>query len=154
MKELERFEAKYIPEPNTGCWLWTSTQQTFGYGAFRFRGGYQKAHRVAWILYRGVIPDNLCVLHKCDTPTCVNPDHLFLGSRTDNNADCIRKGRNNNQRKTHCAHGHVLSGYNLIITKPCKSRPRPQRQCRECLNAAQRRQNLKRKMERSICPQV
>lgn len=140
-KALNRFESKFIPEPNTGCWLWTATSVKYGYGTFHWRGKDRYAHRVSWELYRGTWPSTLCVLHKCDTPACVNPEHLFLGSRTDNNADCVSKGRNNNQTKTHCINGHELSGDNLYLPKKTKTRSRPYRQCRKCIYAAGKRRN-------------
>lgn len=92
----ERFEEKYIPEPNSGCFLWLgTTNKDHAYG--RIRGDKSRkmllAHRVAWELYCGPIPDDLKVLHKCDNPPCVNPDHLFLGTIPDNVADCVSKNR-------------------------------------------------------------
>ena len=95
---VERFEDKYTPEPMSGCWLWTAGVNGNGYGAIRADGRSQLAHRVAWQLYRGPIPHGAgyhgtCVLHRCDNPVCVNPDHLFLGSNADNAADKKRKGR-------------------------------------------------------------
>jgi len=87
------FEDKYIPEPMSGCWLWLGSCDDKGYGkGFSCQRRY-KAHRHSWTLYRGEIPLGLCVLHKCDTPACVNPDHLFLGTRTDNSVDKVRKAR-------------------------------------------------------------
>ena len=93
---LERFNEKYIPEPNTGCWLWTSTWASCGYGQFRINGKYWLAHRASWKLLYGEIPGGLQVLHKCDVRPCVNPDHLFLGTQSDNMLDCFKKGRRAN----------------------------------------------------------
>src|SRR5262245_26673336 len=88
-----RFEKFVSPEPNSGCWLWSGARFTDGYGAFRFRGRQQKAHRVSFTLHRGEIPEDMQVCHTCDLKCCVNPEHLFLGSHADNMADRNRKGR-------------------------------------------------------------
>lgn len=92
---IKRFEEKFITEPNSGCWLWVANIYTNGYGQIKINGRPVGAHRVSWELYRGRIPEDLCVLHKCDNPPCVNPDHLFLGTQADNVADQIKKGRLN-----------------------------------------------------------
>jgi hypothetical protein len=89
----ERFESKFIPESNSGCWLWIGAAINKGYGRIRCSGIPKLAHRVAWELYRGEIPKALCVLHRCDTKLCVRPDHLFLGTVRDNNLDMVEKGR-------------------------------------------------------------
>jgi hypothetical protein len=98
MKSLEtRFYEKTIPEPNSGCLLWTACLMHFGYGGFAIPavdGTYTaRAHRVAWEMVNGPIPDGVNVLHKCDVPACVNVDHLFLGTQKDNVDDMIEKGR-------------------------------------------------------------
>ena len=91
---MERFYEKVEPEPNSGCWLWTAyVHRITGYGEFRFNGRARQAHRVAWELERGPIPDGMWVLHKCDVPGCVNVDHLFLGTHQDNMDDMMAKGR-------------------------------------------------------------
>lgn len=93
-----RFESLFIPEPNSGCWLWLASDHR-GYGCFKLGshryGGFVTiyAHRVSWLLSGRALPAVARVLHKCDTPPCVNPDHLFLGSMADNNRDKALKGR-------------------------------------------------------------
>lgn len=92
----ERLDARVSPEPNTGCHLWTGYVSRGGYGRIGAGGGNAgmlATHRVAWELYCGPIPDGLQVLHRCDTPSCCNPDHLFVGSIADNMADRTAKGR-------------------------------------------------------------
>lgn len=78
----------------TGCWEWQKYKNELGYGYTSYRGKQLKAHRVSWIVFRGEIPSGVCVLHKCDNPKCVNPDHLYLGSMKDNVRDMMERGRN------------------------------------------------------------
>lgn len=76
------------------CWLWTGGRNPKGYGVFKVSGvGFRGAHRVAWELANGPAPAGLCVLHHCDNPRCVRVDHLFLGTKADNSADMVAKGR-------------------------------------------------------------
>lgn len=83
-----------IPEPNSGCLLWLGSIMGIGYGKVSWRGKQHPAHRMAWIDARGEPPAGLLVLHKCDVPSCINLDHLFLGTPEENMRDMVRKGRN------------------------------------------------------------
>lgn len=84
----ERFWEKVTKSP-IGCWLWQGHISRLGYG--KFMGKH--AHRIAWSLTNGSIPDDLDVCHHCDNTMCVNPEHLFLGTASDNMKDCVSKGR-------------------------------------------------------------
>lgn len=75
------------------CWIWTAGKSPQGYGKMRAWGKHARAHRVSWVIHKGAIPPGLCVLHRCDNPACVTPDHLFLGTSIDNNIDRDAKGR-------------------------------------------------------------
>lgn len=75
------------------CWEWTGNLTAKGYGAVRIKGVTFSAHRLSWLLFNGGGLTKLQVLHKCDNPKCINPDHLFLGTNADNLADRQKKGR-------------------------------------------------------------
>lgn len=92
MKAPDRFEAMF--QKTEGCWVWQGGKTSQGYGQFGYGRresgiGYKTvgAHRLSWQFYRGEIPEGLSVLHRCNCPSCVNPDHLYLGTHTDNMAD-------------------------------------------------------------------
>lgn len=112
------------------CWLWMSQRGDFGYGRF-WNGEYQEqAHRWAYRTFVGPIPDGLWVLHHCDTPACVRPSHLFLGTHLDNMADMTAKGRGYKPPRG-CRQGHELTPDNRLRQGRYWS-------CKTCTNARRR----------------
>jgi len=111
----------------TACHQWAACTIK-GYGRFGVGAKMIRSHRVSYEIHRGPIPDGLCVLHECDNPTCVNPQHLFVGTHQDNADDKMAKGRhtNGNTEKTHCIHGHEFTKKNTYYRADGK------RQCKAC----------------------
>lgn len=77
----------------TRCWNWTGYKTELGYGRLRLNNKKTLAHRASYEIFVGKIPDKKLVCHKCDNPSCLNPDHLFLGTNNDNVQDRVKKGR-------------------------------------------------------------
>ncbi len=87
--------ARFVKREEGGCWVWTGSRNASGYGFFGLGRSARGvlAHRFSFAMVNGPIPPKMCVLHKCDNPPCVNPDHLWLGTQAQNMADKIAKGR-------------------------------------------------------------
>jgi hypothetical protein len=98
---IDRFHAGYVVD-QSGCWVWQKSKTLAGYGKI-YDGRPADAHRVAYELFVGPIPSRLFVCHRCDTPSCVNPDHLFIGTHADNMKDMHQKGR----ARTHSLRGEA-----------------------------------------------
>lgn len=123
---LEVFDSKIERLPWSGCWIWLGgLVDPKGYGSFKF-DGESRAHRSAWALFHGPIPDGLHVLHRCDVPSCVNPAHLFLGTNNDNIADASAKGRLRRTPRDACFRGHSYTLENTLLF------PNGNRGCRIC----------------------
>lgn len=122
---------------STGCWLWKGKPSHGGYGVFcldkKLGGRRAGAHRVAYELAKGPIPAGMCVCHSCDNRICVNPEHLFVGSHSDNAWDKVRKNRDHQTSKTHCKWGHEFTPENTIHTrKKTRGVLYDGRNCRQC----------------------
>lgn len=131
-KTYEEFLIKFkdilnkCPINHNGCILFNGVLDKNGYGRIKFQYKIYLTHRLVWQINNGQIEKDLVICHKCDNPTCINIEHLFIGTILDNNLDKIKKGRDHNKSKTHCKHGHELSGNNLYIGKDNR------RQCKTC----------------------
>lgn len=139
------FEAAANETP-TGCWIWPGWRRG-QYGGLFVPGGRRQsalAHRWSYEQFVGAVPEGMKVCHRCDTPLCVNPDHLFLGTQADNVRDMVQKGRHRSPltdplaAMTCCKRGHAFTATNTII------KANGQRRCRTCANAIRRRSALAR----------
>lgn len=127
----ERLDFYSIPEPNSGCLLWTGAafEKRMGYGALNILGrGVVAAHRLAYELHYGPIPKGMFVCHKCDVPACINPDHLFLGTQADNVRDMHSKGRQAKGNKGVFGKNHGMSRLNDDLVRRIRA---DKRTCRE-----------------------
>lgn len=132
MTETEQLARVWSHVDKSGeCWTWDVGKR---YGSACFKGRRWQAHRLIWTLTNGSIPDDMCVLHRCDNPKCVKPSHLFLGTQKLNVRDAIQKGRHTCNRliaQTHCKRGHEFTPENTRLI--------PYRSCRKCESLRRRR---------------
>jgi hypothetical protein len=141
------FEQRYIPEPNSGCWLWIGTISHHGYGVMRFDNKLNRAHRLSWIIANGEILPTELICHKCNVKLCVNPNHLYAGTAKDNYRDMIKAGVTHdigsmNRGKTICKRGHALTEENLYILNRGKNRG-----CKTCIKEYGRQRYVSHKKE-------
>ena len=129
-----------------GCWLWAGGVSGNGYGAFYHDGLTTLAHREAWEIENGPIPSGLEILHSCDRPLCVRPDHLMPGTHRQNMADSVTRGRSRSSIITHCAQGHEFTPENTVYAKNGKYMQRKCRTCKLARDAAYRE-----RMRRGAC---
>jgi hypothetical protein len=123
--EERRFSKKFMPEPNSGCWLWAGAIWQNGYGAFYLRGKNQTAHRAAYEIRHGKPIDGLEIDHLCRNRCCVNPDHLEMVSTQTNTLRGIGATAVN-KRKIHCSRGHEYTSENTRLS------PAGRRFCIKC----------------------
>lgn len=146
---LDKFEANVFPVTESGCWIWMACAPGFGHGHITIHGnGFERAHRVAWRLFRNPeIPAGKFVLHHCDIPQCVNPDHLYLGTQADNVRDRGARNRTYNGRRglTHCKQGHEFTKENTRI------RQNGRRECRACHREQERERQGAARAARTNC---
>jgi hypothetical protein len=123
--EVARFWSKVEKQPD-GCWVWLASRNPWGYGHFAHRRVIRSAHRCAYEIAVGPIPDGLTIDHLCRNPACVNPAHLEPVTMTEN----LRRGMSPSAihaRQTHCIHGHPFDASNTYVTGTSKRRT-----CRTC----------------------
>ena len=142
----EKFESKYTPEPNSGCWLWIgaispSASGKHPYGVFQVEQKLKMAHRVSYEMTKGPIPNGLQLDHLCRVTLCVNPAHLDPVTPKEN----IRRGRTSDSArktqlsKTHCPQGHAYAAENLYL------KPNGGRECRQCVRDSGARYRARQK---------
>ncbi len=128
------------------CWVWqgaTNDGTANGYGNIKILGEKKLVHRVYWEIINGCIPKDMCVCHHCDNPPCINPEHLFLGTHTDNMRDKTNKGRHHSSKKQQCKHGHPFDENNTRIST--HNNNKKQRVCRTCRKQVKARHIAKKK---------
>ena len=118
------------------CWLWTGALSSRGYGSFGVNGKTTAAHRYSYQIHTGQIPKGFVICHTCDTPSCVNPDHLWAGPQSENMKDMFNKNRQgtSNRRKDACKKGHSFEEFEPLVYIKRQGRQfgKEYRICKEC----------------------
>lgn len=137
----ERFWRKVMPEPMSGCWLWTGYSVPLGYGQFWDGSRHSTAHRFSYELHKGPVPAGLYIDHKCSNPYCCNPDHLDAVTQSENMLRASARGRLNNQNtgRVVCHRGHALTPENTFVRQDGR------RRCRTCMRALGREADARRR---------
>jgi hypothetical protein len=126
------------------CWLWAGSKNLDGYGRFKVHGKLVRAHEFSLQISRGNRSSIPYIMHTCDTPSCVNPSHLIVGSHRDNMRDALKKGRHRAFKLTHCPNGHEINMENARYTR------QGIRLCAPCMKKATERWKLKNEERESV----
>lgn len=134
MSKKASYEERFLQKvtKTESCWIWIGALNSRGYGSFLFNGKITSAHRYSYEQYKGEIPEGLFVCHSCDNPRCVNPDHLWIGTHSENMKDMISKDRQGYpmRTQTHCRRGHEFA---VVGVKTfTRSNGKVERYCKEC----------------------
>ena len=132
---IDRIIENSIPITESGCWIWLKATDKDGYGLIKVNRIMKRVHRLSYEIFKENIPSGMLICHKCDTPPCLNPEHLFIGTIQDNGQDYSNK-------KTVCKRGHAKSSGNIYY-----ERKNNHKHCRICTRERMRRRYaLKRKI--------
>lgn len=156
---LERFMSKVKFFAPGECWEWTAHKSKDGYGSFRIKKQYLKAHRVSYEWAKGTIPKKMCVCHSCDNPSCVNPEHLWVGTQRENVLDMHAKKRSKASENCKIAQAKYIEKKRSIRFCPLKHEytsentyinKNGQRQCKKCFAIRARRYRAEKKLRGAL----